>query len=46
VQLCDWPNDFQVAVNRSVGIAMGYRLDGPGLNPSSARFFSTPQRLD
>jgi hypothetical protein len=31
----------------SVGIAMGYRLDGQGSNPSrSKRFFSAPQHLD
>jgi hypothetical protein len=27
----------------SVSIAMGYRQDGPGLIPCSARFFSSPQ---
>jgi hypothetical protein len=30
----------------SVGIAMGYRMDGLDLNPSSARFFSSPQHPD
>jgi hypothetical protein len=28
----------------SVGIAVGYRLNAPGLIPSTARFFSPPQR--
>jgi hypothetical protein len=30
----------------SVGIATGYGLDGPGLIPGSARFFSSPQCPD
>jgi hypothetical protein len=30
----------------SVGLATGYALDGPGSIPGSARFFSSPQRLD
>jgi hypothetical protein len=29
-----------------VGIAMGYRVDGMGSIPSSARFFSSPQCPD
>jgi hypothetical protein len=28
----------------SVGTPMGYGLDGPGLIPGNARFFSCPQR--
>jgi hypothetical protein len=30
----------------SVGIATGYRLDGPGFVPGTARFLSSPQRPD
>jgi hypothetical protein len=32
--------------DRSVGIATGYGLDGPGSIPGNARFFSSPQRPD
>jgi hypothetical protein len=36
-------NDVQRSQDSSVSIAMGYVLDGPGLIPISARFFSSPQ---
>jgi hypothetical protein len=32
------------AADGSVGIAMGYGLEGPGSIPESARFFSSPKR--
>jgi hypothetical protein len=39
-------NGFQGSWDNSVSIVMGYRLDGPGSIPSSARFFSIAQRPD
>jgi hypothetical protein len=30
----------------SAGRAMGYELEGPGMIPGSARFFSSPKRPD
>jgi hypothetical protein len=34
-------------IYNSIGIAMGYRLDSQGSNPSRSKsFFSAPQHLD
>jgi hypothetical protein len=37
---------FIFSRNSIVSIATGYWLDGPGSIPGSARFFSSPERLD